>query len=96
MKCYSQRTRIISIKWWKKMASTAITKTIKISDLKLRKEESIYERLQRLTVGAKNIYKASAHEEALKHSAGSVEAQLNAQKDKALRKALLHVGSISY
>lgn len=78
------------------MASTAITKTIEITDLRLRKEESIYERLQRLTVGAKQIHKDSAYAGVSKLLVGSVEDQLNKQKDKALRHALFNVGSISY
>ncbi|MCE7743235.1 MAG: hypothetical protein GOP50_12365 [Candidatus Heimdallarchaeota archaeon] len=79
------------------MASAAITKNIEISKLKLRKEESVFERLQRLTVGATRFHRNGTNVAVKTEiSMKSVEKLLNEQKDKALRQALLHVGSINY
>ncbi len=79
------------------MASTAITKNIEISDLKLRKEESVYEHLQRLTVGATRFHKSETNGAVKTEiSLKSVERQLKEQKSKAIRHALLHIGSINY
>ena len=79
------------------MASTAVTKNIEISDLKFRKEETVYERLQRLTVGATRFHSIETNGAAGRNpSTKSVGKLLNEQKDQALTHALLHVGSINY
>lgn len=79
------------------MASATISKTIEISELKCCQEESIYERLQRLTVSANNHYKVETNSISTKTSQlKSVDTLFNAQKDKALKTALLHRGSLNF
>ena len=79
------------------MASAAITKTTEISDLRLCKEESIYERLQRITVGAKKHHRIASNKvSSYNLPRKSVREMYKEHKDKAIRTALLYKGSINY
>ncbi len=79
------------------MASITISKTQKISDFRFRKEESIYERLQGLIQGAKGFHSEDRFNYNEEYSSDkTIEQQLQAQKDKALKQALLHFGTINF
>lgn len=79
------------------MATATVSKTIEISDLKCCKEESIYERLQILTVSANNHYKVETNSISTQTpQLKSVDTLFKIHKDKAIRTALLHRGSLNY
>ena len=75
-------------------ASTTIKKTQLITDFRFSKEETVYERLQRLALNAKKLHA----EDELNHidtksPQGDIIEYLAEQKDKARRTFLLHGGS---
>jgi len=80
----------------KKMAASTVTKTQKISDLKFRDEESLFERLDRLSLKAKKGFslKVSTHNN--KDLADTVESKFARSKAKALETFLLHAGTFHY
>ncbi len=78
------------------MATATISKTEKISDFRVREEESISERLNRLSIKAKNGYarKGSNHDNS--DLAETVESKFAQSKAKALETFLLHAGTFHY
>lgn len=76
------------------MATATISKKSNISDFRLREEESVYDRLSKLSTGAKKIYSSTgSYHDNHEVSTESIETQLVKQKTKALRSILLHTGT---
>ncbi|MCG3257568.1 MAG: hypothetical protein KAU62_15800 [Candidatus Heimdallarchaeota archaeon] len=79
------------------MATTTNTKQSQISDFRCREEESVYDRLTKLSKYAKKVYSSNgSNHNNLNVSTESVEAQLAKQKTKALISILLHAGTFHY
>ena len=78
------------------MAAATITKTHKISDFKHREEESLFERLDRLSLQAKKGFSLKESNYNNKDLAESVESKFARSKAKALRTFLLHAGTFYY
>ena len=78
------------------MAASTVTKTLRTSDFKFREEESLFERLDRLSLKAKKGFslKVSTHNN--KDLADTVESKFARSKAKALETFLLHAGTFHY
>ena len=78
------------------MATATISKKSKISDFRLREEESVYDRLTKLVKDAKKIYSSNgSHHNNYEVSTELSEAHLTRQKAKALR-SILHTGAFHH
>ena len=78
----------------RKMATTTNTKQSQISDFRCREEESVYDRLTKLSKYAKKVYSSNgSHHNNYEFSTESIETQLAKYKTKALRSILLHAGT---
>ena len=78
------------------MAAAAITKTQKISDFRIREEESIVERLNRLSLNAKKGYALKGTNHNNNGLTETVESKFARSKAKALENFLLHAGTFHY
>jgi hypothetical protein len=78
------------------MAAAAISKTKKISDFRLREEESIIERLNRLSLKAKERYAFKGSNDNNVDLAESVESKFARSKAKSMQTFLLHAGTFHY
>ena len=76
--------------------AAAISKTVeitKMAEVPLKKKETVYERLQRLTEEAERIHgKDTSGNGEIRVE--SIDQQVARQKDKVMQKVLLHVGPI--
>jgi len=78
------------------MAATTISKNSKISDFRFREEESVYDRLTKLTKDAKKVYSSNgSHHNNIEVSTEAVEAHLTRQKSQAFR-SIYHTGAFHY
>ena len=77
-----------------KMASAVSEKKMLITDLRARDDESIYKRIEKLSINAKKIHSNNEFNAQPLHSNYvSIDEHLRQQKIKILEKALLQIGS---